>query len=72
MYPLVGTRYKCSVCRDFDYCSKCEELRDHPHAFLKIVNPHDAPSSIIVALMDKEQEPESEEEKIEEQPNRQE
>jgi len=37
--PIVGPRYKCSVRKNFDFCSKCEERRDHPYAFLKINNP---------------------------------
>lgn len=34
--PIRGLRYKCSVCKDFDYCAKCEERLQHEHAFLKI------------------------------------
>ena len=34
--PLIGTRYKCSVCTDFDYCEICEETLIHPHIFMKI------------------------------------
>ena len=41
MHPLVGVRYKCSVCRNFDYCEKCEEKfkNEHQHPFIKIYNP---------------------------------
>lgn len=52
IYPIVGTRYKCSVCKDFDYCSRCEEILDHEHAFLKIKDPKDSPISILTALFD--------------------
>lgn len=38
-YPIKGIRYKCSVLKDFDFCSVCEERIQHPHAFLKIRNP---------------------------------
>lgn len=41
VHPIVGIRYKCSVCPDFDYCEKCEASIDHPHVFLKIKNPED-------------------------------
>ena len=43
--PIVGIRYKCAVCEDFDYCEKCEKLlgEKHGHPFLKIRNPDDAP-----------------------------
>jgi len=36
MAPLIGTRYKCSICPDFDYCEGCEQEKEHPHAFIKI------------------------------------
>ena len=39
--PIRGIRYKCTVCLDFDFCQKCEELNfeTHNHAFLKIRHP---------------------------------
>jgi len=39
MAPIVGPRYKCSVTKDFDYCSTCEERKPHPHSFIKINRP---------------------------------
>ena len=41
MNPIIGIRYKCTVCDDFDYCEKCEEKygEKHNHPFLKIRNP---------------------------------
>jgi len=36
MFPIVGIRYKCAECPDFDFCEECEETKEHPHVFLKI------------------------------------
>jgi hypothetical protein len=49
---ISGTRYKCAVCQDFDYCESCEELyKDtHPHPFIKIRNPDRAPVKIACAI----------------------
>ena len=43
--PIVGIRYKCAVCEDFDYCEKCEKTLGpkHGHPFLKIRIPEIAP-----------------------------
>lgn len=54
MDEVVGVRYKCSVCRDFDLCSKCESISDHPHPFLKIKHPRQNPLKIIVVMRDEE------------------
>jgi hypothetical protein len=37
--PIIGFRYKCSVCPDYDYCEKCESSIEHAHPFLKIKEP---------------------------------
>jgi hypothetical protein len=50
--PIVGVRYKCSVCQNFDFCEKCEEKATHPHAFIKLNNPDIFPISIITAIED--------------------
>lgn len=44
--PILGIRYKCSVCEDFDYCDKCEAQKPHNHPFLKIRKPEQAPAFI--------------------------
>ena len=44
--PIVGTRFKCAVCDDFDFCEKCEKKfsEKHNHPFLKIYDPIIKPS----------------------------
>ena len=39
--PIVGSRYKCAVCQNFDFCEICEEKlsSEHQHPFIKIYNP---------------------------------
>ena len=39
--PIVGCRYKCAVCKDFDFCEECEEKfsGQHLHPFIKIYKP---------------------------------
>lgn len=50
--PITGIRYKCSVCKNFDYCSNCEERLNHEHPFLKIKNPASVPEVMITILPD--------------------
>ena len=40
MFPIIGCRYKCNSCEDFDFCEKCEEkfAFEHNHPFIKIYN----------------------------------
>ncbi len=42
--PIVGLRYKCTVCVDFDLCVTCEATRTHPksHSLLKMRLPFEA------------------------------
>lgn len=54
VYPLIGVRYKCSVCKNFDFCQNCEETVSHPHAFIKLTSPDIHPVSIVTAI-DEEQ-----------------
>lgn len=38
--PVVGTRYKCSVCPDYDLCAGCEGKGMHrEHSKLAFPNP---------------------------------
>ena len=39
--PIVGIRYKCQTCHNFDYCAKCEEANalTHDHPFIKFYKP---------------------------------
>jgi hypothetical protein len=50
--PIVGNRYKCAVCPDFDYCEKCEATVDHAHPFLKIKNESQHPVAVLTILQD--------------------
>ena len=45
---VVGIRYKCVVCEDFNYCEKCEAKfkEKHGHPMLKINKPEMCPISI--------------------------
>jgi len=48
--PIIGIRYKCSVCKNFDFCETCEERVDHEHAFIKINRPEQAPEMIVTGV----------------------
>ena len=37
--PIIGNRYKCTVCYDYDFCEECESTVDHHHAFIKFKVP---------------------------------
>ena len=41
VFPIVGCRYKCAACDNFDYCEQCESklAEKHNHPFLKIYEP---------------------------------
>ena len=42
MNPIIGTRFKCSNCHNFDYCENCVEIykNEHNHKFIKIEKPN--------------------------------
>lgn len=48
--PIIGVRYKCAVCKNFDFCSGCEERLPHSHPFLKIKEPSQNPDVMITIL----------------------
>jgi len=50
MEPIVGVRYKCSVCKNFDFCAMCEERRGHEHPFLKIYRPEQVPNAMFTVI----------------------
>lgn len=37
--PLLGTRFKCKVCPDLDYCENCHNILEHQHDFLRLEKP---------------------------------
>lgn len=39
MNGIVGVRYKCTVCPDYDLCSACEPSHDPSHPLIKIKQP---------------------------------
>ena len=40
---VVGNRYKCLVCDDYDLCGECESAGCHPeHSMVRVVRPGDA------------------------------
>ena len=45
-FPIIGCRFKCAVCDNFDYCEQCEKKfsEKHNHPFLKIYEPKMNPS----------------------------
>ena len=51
--PIVGIRYKCTVCEDFDFCEKCEKKLGikHGHPLLKIRDPKIAPLYFKCSLL---------------------
>lgn len=38
MFPLVGKRYYCKTCGNFDLCVRCQ-ARGHPHRLIPVQIP---------------------------------
>ena len=51
---IVGIRYKCVVCEDFNLCEKCEDKikEEHGHPMLKIKSPDMCPVSISCSFIE--------------------
>lgn len=47
---IIGIRYKCAVCADFDFCEKCEATVEHDHPFLKIKTLKQTPLKIFIVV----------------------
>lgn len=39
-FPIVGKRYKCLVCLDYDHCETCEIEFPHEHDMLVLKHQH--------------------------------
>ena len=70
--PIVGYRYKCSDCPNYNLCEICEELNsqnlEHPHNFIKIRNSEKKEKKeekILNKIIEKKEEDKIEEEKKE-------
>lgn len=47
-HPIVGTRYKCTQCINYDLCESCESKGVHAeHLLLQIKTPEQAPLAIM-------------------------
>jgi hypothetical protein len=56
--PIRGIRYKCSVRKNYDLCSLCEERHGDEYSFLKLREAGTAPDVMVTILPDDGKEPE--------------
>jgi hypothetical protein len=55
IHPIVGSRFKCSICKDFDFCEDCENKNvGHKHAFIKIRSAQLEPIKIITQIKEEQ------------------
>ena len=49
MNPIIGYRYKCPICKNYNLCQNCEEKNsetgEHPHDFIKMRNEEKQPEN---------------------------
>ena len=38
MFPIIGYRYKCLECPNYNLCDNCEKIVNHEHNFIRYVN----------------------------------
>ena len=57
VFPIIGSRFKCTICEDFDFCESCEESKgeSHGHNFLKIRKANIVVNQMIVGVNDDNQ-----------------
>ena len=47
--PIVGLRFKCKTCTDFNYCETCfRSKRSHRHTFMRISEPGQWIANILI------------------------
>ena len=67
--PIVGYRYRCSVCKDYNLCEKCEqknsETEEHPHNFIKMRNEEKKHEEKQEKKQEKQEKKQEKQEKIE-------
>lgn len=50
VYPIVGSRFKCSVRENFDLCETCETSQIQPFPMIKVYTKEQAPAGIFIAM----------------------